>query len=400
MNPLLDQLHPYPFEKFRRLLEGVTPSAAHEALDLSIGEPKHPAPEVVREALISALDGLSNYPATAGSPELRVAIARWLEWRHGPLGLEPMRDVLPVLGSREALFAATQVVIDPRRKAGVVCPNPFYQIYEGAALLAGATPHYVPLTPGGDMTAAWDEVPASVWQDTQLLFICSPGNPTGEIAQLDEWSFLFDLSDKYGFTIFSDECYSEIYRSELTEAPLGILGAAARLGRGRERVLAFGSLSKRSNLPGMRSGYVAGDAEIVSAFLRYRTYHGSAMSPPVQAASCAAWADETHVAGNRAHYDAKYEAVVPVLAERMGVETPPAGFYLWARVPGGDDTAFARELLRQYNVRVLPGSYLGRHSPAGNPGAGYVRIALVDTLDRCVEATHRIARLCDTLHAL
>ena len=400
MNPLLERLHPYPFEKYRQLLASVEPSAAHEPLDLSIGEPKHPAPPAVRDALVGALDGLSAYPATAGSTALREAIGTWLESRFGPLKLDPLREVLPVLGSREALFAATQVVIDAGRNATVVCPNPFYQIYEGAALLAGARTEFVNLTPGGAMTAGWREIPEPVWRDTQLLFICTPGNPTGEVASLNEWRFLFNKADQYGFTIFSDECYSEIYRSNEAEPPLGVLQAAVRLGRGRERLLAFGSLSKRSNVPGMRSGYVAGDAALIANFLKYRTYHGSAMSPPIQAASCVAWGDETHVAANRAHYDAKYAAVVPILAEHMSVQTPAAGFYLWVPVPGGDDTSFARELMRQYNVRVLPGSYLGRVVDDVNPGAGRLRIALVDSLDRCVEAASRVARLCTTLHAL
>ncbi|MEZ5650622.1 MAG: succinyldiaminopimelate transaminase [Burkholderiaceae bacterium] len=400
MNPKLALLKPYPFERYRELLEGIEPPAHQSALDLSIGEPKHPTPECVRAALLESLDGLSVYPATAGTPRLREAIGRWLERRYGLSGIDPLRDLLPVLGSREALFAATQVLIDPTRPATVICPNPFYQIYEGAALLAGAQTHYVPLTPGAATTAAWHEVSDDVWARTQLLFICSPGNPTGDICELDEWKYLFAQSDKYGFFIFSDECYSEIYREALPSAPLGALQAARKLGRGHERLLVFGSLSKRSNVPGMRSGYVAGDRELIGRFLKFRTYHGSAMSPPYQAASCAAWQDEAHVAANRALYDAKYSAVTDILGPALSVRTPPAGFYLWVRVPGGDDTAFARELMRQYNVRVLPGSYLGREVAGSNPGAGHLRIALVDTLDRCVEASHRIARLSEILHRL
>jgi N-succinyldiaminopimelate aminotransferase len=297
--------------------------------------------------------------------------------------------VLPVNGSREALFSFAQTVIDPRSKPIVVCPNPFYQIYEGAALLAGAEPYYAPSDPSRNFAVDWDSVPVEVWARTQLLFVCSPGNPTGAVMPLDEWRKLFALSDRHGFTIASDECYSEIYFRD--EPPLGGLEAAAKLGRKDfTRLVAFTSLSKRSNVPGMRSGFVAGDAQLMKAFALYRTYHGSAMAPPVQAASIAAWGDEAHVVENRAQYRRKFAEVTPVLASALDVRLPDASFYLWAGVPGGDDQAFARDLLAQYNVTVLPGSFLARESGGRNPGAGRVRMALVAQTAECLEAAHRI----------
>ncbi len=393
MNPRFSALQPYPFERFRELLEGVVPNPALAPIDLSIGEPRHPTPALVRDALIANLDGLGQYPPTLGSTALREAIAGWLSRRFAPASIDPATQVLPVLGSREALFALTQTVIDASRDAVVISPNPFYQIYEGAALLAGARMHYVAQTPEAALTCAWDDIPAEVWTRTQLVFVCTPGNPTGSIVKADEWNKLFDLSDKYGFVIASDECYSELYPLD-SDPPLGGLQAAAGAGRDFRRLIVFGSLSKRSNSPGLRSGYVAGDPAIIREFLRYRTYHGSAMSPPVQAASVAAWQDETHVRDNRALYEAKYTAVVPRLAGALTVSRPAAGFYLWARSPHPDDLRFGVELLRQYNVRLLPGSLLGRTVNGSNPGSGYLRIALVAPLDACIEAAGRIGDFC------
>jgi len=403
MNPLLQRLQPYPFERLRRLFADVQPAAAHRPISLGIGEPKHPAPDFLKQALAGALDeGLSNYPATGGTPALREACAGWLQRRYG-LQVDAATQVLPVNGSREALFAFAQVVIDPSRAgATVLCPNPFYQIYEGATLLAGAQPHYVPSVAARNFAVDWDSVPEDVWARTQLIYVCSPGNPAGAVMPLAEWQRLFELSDRYGFVIASDECYSEIYFRD--EAPLGGLQAAQQLGRPDfRRLMAFTSLSKRSNVPGLRSGFVAGDAALIKPFLLYRTYHGGAMSPVVQAASIAAWNDEQHVIHNRRLYREKFAQVTPVLAEVLDVALPDASFYLWAGVPErfashtpglSADEAFARELLAQYNVTALPGSYLARDTPQGNPGAGRVRLALVAGVDECLEAAQRIAAFC------
>ncbi len=393
MNPLLAKLQPYPFERLRALFAGVTPSAAHRPISLGIGEPRHPTPPFIQDSMLGALSGLAVYPATGGEPRLREACAGWLQRRYG-LTLDPTRQVLPVNGSREALFAFAQTVIDPTRdtagEAVVVCPNPFYQIYEGAALLAGATPWYAPSDPARNFAVDWDRVPPEVWARTQLVYVCSPGNPTGAVMPLEEWAKIFALSDRYGFTIASDECYSEIYFRD--EPPLGGLEAATRLGRtGFERLVAFTSLSKRSNVPGLRSGFVAGDAAILQKFLLYRTYHGSAMSPVVQAASVAAWNDEAHVVDNRTLYRQKFAEVTPLLARVMDVRLPDAGFYLWAGVAGSDES-FARDLLAQYNVTVLPGSYLARESQGLNPGAGRIRMALVADTAECLEAAQRIVQ--------
>lgn len=400
MNPLLSHLQPYPFERLRALFAGITPNPALPPISLGIGEPRHPTPAFIKTALSGALAGLASYPATLGEPTLRDALVAWLQRRYR-LSLDPAKQVLPVNGSREALFALAQTVIDPTRRdaqgrgAVVVCPNPFYQIYEGAAVLAGAEPFYVPTDPARNFAVDWDSVPDDVWARTQLLFVCSPGNPTGAVMPLSEWEKLWALSDRYGFVIASDECYSEIYFRD--EPPLGGLEAAAALGRADfKNLVAFTSLSKRSNVPGLRSGFVAGDATLLKAFLLYRTYHGSAMSPVVQAASTAAWNDEAHVAENRAMYRAKFAAVTPLLAAVMEVALPDAGFYLWAKVPphvaGGSDTAFAQALLAQYNVTVLPGSYLARDANGHNPGAQRVRMALVAGTAECVEAARRIVQ--------
>lgn len=394
MNPLLAKLHPYPFERLRELTRDITPNPAFKPISLGIGEPRHATPALIERALVEHLDGLASYPATAGELFLREAIAGWVSRRYG-VALDPSSQVLPVNGSREALFALAQTLIDPTRAhATVVCPNPFYQIYEGAALLAGAQTFFVNSDPARNFAADWSAVPDATWAATQLLYVCSPGNPTGAVMPLAEWAMLFDLSDRHGFVIASDECYSEIYFRD--EAPLGSLEAAQRLGRsGFKNLVAFTSLSKRSNVPGLRSGFVAGDAALLKHFLLYRTYHGSAMGKVVQHASRAAWNDEAHVVANRDKYRAKFAQVTPVVASVLDVALPDAGFYLWAdiskRVPGGDDVAFARALLAQYNVAVLPGSLLARQAHGINPGAGRIRLALVAEVEECLEAAQRIA---------
>ena len=397
MNPLLSSLQPYPFERLKQLFSTVTPNPAYGPISLGIGEPRHATPQLVLDALANATAQLAAYPATAGLPALRASCVNWIQRRYG-LKLDAATQVLPVNGSREALFAFAQTVIDPTREAVVVCPNPFYQIYEGAALLAGAQTYYAPSDPALNFNVNWDSVPADVWAKTQLLFVCSPGNPTGAVMPLSDWEKLFALSDQYGFVIASDECYSEIYFRE--EAPLGGLEAATKLGRTDfKNLVAFTSLSKRSNVPGMRSGFVAGDANILKQFLLYRTYHGSAMSGMVQAASIAAWDDEAHVVANREQYRQKFAAVTPLLEAVMDVRLPDAGFYLWAAVPGGDDVAFARDLLAQYNVTVLPGSYLARDAQGFNPGAGRIRMALVAETAECLEAAQRIVAFVKNAHA-
>ena len=397
MNPNLDRLQPYPFEKLRALFHGVTPPADSRPIRLSIGEPQHATPLFIRQALIENLDGLANYPSTQGNDALRSAISTWLERRFGLPAVDAATQVLPVNGSREALFAFAQAVIDPRRaNPKVVCPNPFYQIYEGAALLAGAQPIFLNNLPENRFGSDFDSLPESVWRDVQLVYVCSPGNPTGRMLSQDEWARLFDLSDRFGFIIAADECYSEIYFDE-DAPPVGAMQAAHRLGRTDFRNLVmFSSLSKRSNVPGMRSGFVAGDAKVIKDFLRYRTYHGCAMNPAVQAASVAAWNDEQHVIENRRLYREKFDLVTPLLARHLDVGLPDAGFYLWARTPISD-TDFARRLHAEYNVTVLPGSYLAREANGVNPGAGFVRIALVAGTAECVEAAERIAAFCQTL---
>ena len=394
MNPLLSCLQPYPFERLRQLHADVTPNPAYKPISLGIGEPRHATPELIKDALIGNLAGLASYPGTQGEPRLRQSMSDWLARRYD-LEVNPATQILPVNGSREALFALAQTVIDPSRPgATVVCPNPFYQIYEGAVLLAGAQPWFAPSDPARNFAVDWAGVPEAVWAQTQLLFVCTPGNPTGAVMGLDEWDMLFKLSDRYGFVIASDECYSEIYFRD--EPPLGGLQAAAQLGRHDfKNLISLTSLSKRSNVPGLRSGFVAGDAAIIKSFLLYRTYHGSAMSPVVQAASIAAWDDEQHVVNNRALYREKFAQVTPLLADVMEVALPDAGFYLWAAIPDvfkGSDTAFSRELLGFYNVVVLPGSYLARDAQGFNPGAGRIRMALVAETAECVEAAQRIVQ--------
>ena len=391
MNPRLDTLQPYPFEKLRALLAQSNPAASGlRPINLSIGEPKHPAPECVKTAIIGGLDGLSVYPPTKGDPKLRQAISAWLGRRYDMPCPDPETQILPALGSREALFAFGQVILDGSKDGLVVCPNPFYQIYEGAALLGGATPYYVNSDPAKNFRCDWSTVPHEVWARTQLLFVCSPGNPAGNVMPLSDWKILFELSDRYNFVIASDECYSEIFLDE-TNPPLGGMQAAYQLGRTDfQNLMSFSSLSKRSNVPGMRSGFVAGDAKLIAKFLLYRTYHGSALSPVVSAASIAAWNDEAHVIENRAQYRAKFDAVLPILQPVLNVERPDASFYLWAGTPG-PDAEFVRDLLTHTNVTLLPGSYVGRTVEGLNPGMNRIRIALVAPLADCVEGAHRIA---------
>ncbi|WP_144146701.1 succinyldiaminopimelate transaminase [Paraburkholderia sp. BCC1884] len=411
MNPLLDSLQSYPFEKLRVLFKDVTPPAGLAPISFGIGEPKHPTPALIRDAVIASLGGLATYPATLGSPALRESIAQWVTQRYNLPPVDPATQVLPVSGSREALFALAQTVIDPKRNANgnanakadsepaiVLCPNPFYQIYEGAAILAGAQPYFVNSDPARNFACDYSAVPADIWARTQLLYVCSPGNPTGAVLTLDDWRELFALSDRYGFVIASDECYSEIYFDE-AQPPLGALEAAHRLGRGFERLIMLSSLSKRSNVPGMRSGFVAGDAAILKAFLLYRTYHGAALSTVFQSASIAAWNDETHVRENRAKYVQKFATVTPMLAEVLDVRLPDAAFYLWADVSrtGLTDTEFAQRLYADYNVTVLPGSFLARTAHGVNPGRNFVRLALVANVDECTQGAQRIVDFCRAL---
>jgi N-succinyldiaminopimelate aminotransferase len=403
VNPHLDKLQSYPFEKLRQLFASVTPNPAYSAISLGIGEPKHPTPAFIKQALIDNLGGLANYPTTIGSEALRKAIAGWLERRYGIPPLDPAIQVLPVSGSREALFALAQTVIAPDTGALVVSPNPFYQIYEGAAYLAGAEPYFVNSDPARNFAPDFGSVPDEVWQRVRLLYVCSPGNPTGAVLTLTDWEQLFALSERYGFIIAADECYSEIYFG--AEPPLGAMQAAHKLGlnsvgKPYERLIVFSSLSKRSNVPGMRSGFVAGDADVLKKFLLYRTYHGSAMSPAVQAASAAAWNDETHVEANRAEYRAKFAAITPLLQEVMDVALPDAGFYLWADVSrtGLSDTEFARRLHAEYNVTVLPGSFLARDAHGINPGRNRIRMALVAETAEGLEAARRIVQFCKNLN--
>ena len=397
MNPLLAQLQPYPFEKLRQLFAPVSPSPAHREIKLSIGEPQHATPEFIKAALTANLAGLANYPTTLGSDALRHSIAAWIGRRYGIPAPDAATQVLPVNGSREALFAFAQTVVDGSRSGALVlCPNPFYQIYEGAAYLAGAAPEFLNTLPGNGFRMDFAALPESTWRRVQLVYVCTPGNPTGRVMDLSDWRTLFELSDRHGFVIASDECYSEIFFDEQSP-PLGGLEAARRLGRDDYRNLVmFSSLSKRSNVPGMRSGFVAGDAALLKKFALYRTYHGCAMNPAVQAASRAAWDDEAHVRDNRRLYREKFERVTPLIARHLDTAMPDAGFYLWAHTPISD-TDFARELLRQYNVVVLPGSFLAREAAGTNPGAGFIRIALVARLDECLEAAQRISDFCQTL---
>ncbi len=398
MNPDLARLQPYPFERLAQLFAGVTPPTGLAPIRLSIGEPRHAAPAFVAETLTQQLQGLSQYPSTRGSDCLREAIARWLLQRYRlPAGsIDPARHLLPVNGTREALFAIAQCIVERQRQPLVLMPNPFYQIYEGAALLAGAQPAFYNLTPENDYLPDFTAIDAQVWERCQLLYLCSPGNPAGRVSDLPALQALIERAERHDFVIVSDECYAEIYQDE-TQPPVGLLQAAAAMGhRDYRRCLVFHSLSKRSNLPGLRSGFVAGDAALIEAFFRYRTYHGCAMPPATQAASQSAWGDEAHVVENRRLYREKFAAVTDILAPVLAASAPPAGFYLWPRTPM-DDEAFARGLLQQQNVIVLPGSYLSRDTATGNPGARHVRMALVAPLDECIEAAQRIRGYVETL---
>jgi N-succinyldiaminopimelate aminotransferase len=391
MNPLIDRLRPYPFELLRALLADCAAPASLAPIDLSIGEPKHATPPLLLDALVAALPSMSRYPQTAGSDALRISIGAWLTRRYRLSGLDPLSQVLPVTGSREALFAFAQAVLDARGAQRVVLPNPSYQIYEGAALLAGAEPIYLPLTAEAGFRMPFERLGPGHWNKVRLVYTCSPANPTGTVMQLSEWRELFELADRHGFVIAADECYSEIY-PDPARPPLGALQAATELGRpGFERLVVFGSLSKRSNAPGLRSGFIAGDAGLIAPFLRYRTYHGCAMNPAVQAASIAAWNDEAHVAENRRRYAAKFADVTPAIASVLPTAVPEAGFYLWAHTPE-DDRTLARGLYRQFNLTVLPGSFLGREIDGFNPGSGFVRIALVPEEAQLREAARRIVQ--------
>lgn len=397
MNPRLDLLQSYPFQRLSALFSGHEPPAGRSPVSLHIGEPKHPTPAFIREALAGNLGGLSNYPATLGSDALRQAIARWIAQRYNIPAMDAATQILPINGSREGLFAFAQAVIDNRRPDPVVvCPNPFYQIYEGAALLAGAHPEFIHTLPGNDYAYDPGQLPDAVWRRTQLLYVCSPGNPTGKVLTLADWKTIFDYADRYDCIIAADECYSEIYFDE-TRPPLGALAAAVQLDRSDYRnLVVFSSLSKRSNVPGMRSGFVAGDAAVLKKFYLYRTYHGGAMSPPVQAASIAAWQNEAHVVENRALYREKFKAVIEILRPVLPAEWPDAAFYLWLQTPI-DDVDFTRRLYAAEGVSVLPGSYLARESRGINPGVGRVRIALVASLDECIDAAQRMCRFAAAL---
>ena len=398
MNPNLSRLQPYPFERMAKLHAGVTPPERLGAIRLSIGEPRHPTPGFISEALIEHLHGLSLYPATRGSLQLRESIANWLGTRFAlPAdSLDPDRQILPVNGTREALFAIAQCLIDPANQPLILMPNPFYQIYEGAALLAGAEPGFINCTSASDYLPDFDAVSDSDWDRCQLLYVCSPGNPTGRVLDSEALQALIERAERHDFVIVADECYSEIYLDEAAPPP-GLLQAAAAMGNeDYKRCLVFHSLSKRSNAPGLRSGFVAGDAELIEPFFLYRTYHGSAMPPATQDASIRAWQDEAHVVENRRLYREKFAAVTDILSPVLDLHTPPASFYLWPRTPI-DDQVFARQLLAEQNVIVLPGSYLSRDTENGNPGQDHIRMALVAPLDECIDAAQRIRTFTEQL---
>jgi len=400
MNQNLNLLQPYPFQKLKKLLEGIPRPASRRPIDLHIGEPKHATPDFIRQTMINHLDGLANYPTTQGSLVLRESIANWLMKRYHLPAINPDTEIIPVNGSREALFSFAQTVINTtgNEAPAVICPNPFYQIYEGAAFLAGAKPQFINTVQENNFSLDYSQLPEEIWKQAQLVYVCSPSNPTGNVMTLTEWKQLFELSDRYNFVIASDECYSEIYLDE-NKPPLGALDAANQLGRTDfPRLVVFNSLSKRSNVPGLRSGYVAGDAQILSKYLLYRTYHGCAMNPVSQAASIAAWSDETHVAENRRMYREKFIHAEKLLRNNLQVRIPEGSFYLWAQTPISD-TEFTKRLYGDYNVTVLPGSFLGRNVRGINPGENFVRIALVASFDECQEAIERINNLINNLNA-
>lgn len=392
MNPNLDLLQPYPFQRLRDLFKGISPNNNLSPINLSIGEPKHETPQLIKESLITHLSGLANYPTTIGVLALRETISEWLSTRYNIPAVSAEKAILPVNGSREALFAFAQAVIDTSKiKPIVISPNPFYQIYEGAAFLAGAEPYFLNTLPENQHAMDFDSVSVDILNRTQLVYVCSPGNPSGKVMTLTQWKRLFDLSDQYGFVIAADVCYSEIYFEE-SNPPLGALQAAHQLGRDHKNLVVFSSLSKRSNVPGMRSGFVAGDEKIIEKFTLYRTYHGCAMNPSVQAASITAWKDEAHVIENRRLYAEKFKTVIPMLQKVWDVEAPDAAFYLWINTKQSD-TALAIQLYQQLNITVLPGSYLARNAHGLNPGKGFIRMALVASLEECVEAAQRIQHL-------
>ena len=398
MNQNLNLLQPYPFQRLRDLFKGTTPNPAYVPINLSIGEPKHATPQLIKDALVDNLAGLANYPTTIGALTLRESISNWISRRYGVALLNPETAILPVTGSREALFAFAQLIIDRSKPNPVVIsPNPFYQIYEGAAFLAGAEPYFLNTLPENDHAMDFASVPTDVLNRTQLVYVCSPGNPSGKVMSLAQWKVIFDLSDQYGFVIAADECYSEIYFDE-SQPPLGALQAAHQLNRSYKNLVVFSSLSKRSNVPGMRSGFVAGDEKIIEKFSLYRTYHGCAMNPAVQAASMTAWNDEAHVIENRKLYAEKFSVITPLLSGVLEVKKPDAAFYLWAKIKPSNghqlsDTEFALTLYREFNVTVLPGSYLAREAHGINPGEHFVRLALVASLDECVDAANRIKKM-------
>lgn len=390
MNSNLAQLQPYPFQKLKQLFEGIKPPSSYQPIDLHIGEPKHATPKFIHQAITNSLTELAHYPTTLGTASLRNKIAEWLKQRFHISNINPDTEVMPVNGSREALFSFAQAIVNTKAPNPiVVCPNPFYQIYEGAALLSGAIPHFINTQASNQFKLDYTQLTDDIWSQTQLIYVCTPNNPTGSVMTLDEWKDLYAIADRYNFVIAADECYSEIYFDE-EHPPLGALEAAHCLGRDDfPNLVVFNSLSKRSNVPGLRSGLVAGNAELLRQFYLYRTYHGCAMNPTSQAASCAAWDDESHVIENRRLYDAKFTAVHDKLAQTLPVQMPDAGFYFWARTPI-DDIEFTKQLYRHYNVTVLPGSYLAREVRGFNPGRNHVRIALVAPFAECTEAADRI----------
>lgn len=397
MNPDLSKLQPYPFEKLAQLKAAVTPPAGLPHIALSIGEPQHPSPAFVQQAMIDNISRLENYPTTKGLPELSSTIANWLQRRFTLETIDPVTQVIPVNGTREAIFAFTQAAVDRSQPdALVVSPNPFYQIYEGAAYLAGATPYFLPCLAANNFHPDYKAVPANVWERCQLLFLCSPGNPTGAVLSFEQFAELIELADRHNFILASDECYSEIY-IDGQEAPMGLLEACARLGRhDYKNCVVFHSLSKRSNLPGLRSGFIAGDAALLKPFLLYRTYHGCAMPLQTQLASIAAWNNEQHVAENRDLYTQKFRAVIDILSPVLAVQQTDASFYLWVETPIDEET-FAQQLFAQQNVTVLPGSYLSRTVDGINPGKNRVRMALVAGVDECIEAAQRIRAFVESL---
>lgn len=401
MNPRLDALQPYPFERLRALVAGITPNPDRTPISLAIGEPQHPPAAVAREALSAHLDGIAHYPSTRGEAALRSAIADWLIWRFklAPQSIDNEKHILPAAGTREALFSFAQTVVDSHRPgAAVAMPNPGYQIYEGATLLAGAQPLYLPCLPGTGFLADLDALAPADWDRVQLLYLCSPGNPTGAVADRAYLEHALELAERHDFVIASDECYSEIYADE-ADPPPGLLEVAQNTGRaGYERCVVFHSLSKRSNLPGLRSGFVAGDAALLAQFLRYRTYHGATLGGHVQAASIAAWRDEAHVRENRQRYRDKYAAVMPLIEPLCTVERPAGSFYLWPAF-GADDEALTVAALRDENLRIVPGRYLGRETGGKNPGHGRLRLSLVASTHDCVEAVTRLARVCEAIAA-